>query len=49
MKVFYPNGKNKFICIDKNPIVSYETLESGRIIMWHDKTINSLIDNMMSL
>ena len=43
MKVFYPNGK----VIDKNSIVSYETLESGRVIMWHDKTINSLIDNML--
>jgi hypothetical protein len=42
MKVFYPNGK----VIDKNPIVSYEELESGTVIMWHDKTINSLIENI---
>ena len=43
MKVFYPNRK----VVNKNPIISYETLESGMVIMWHDKTINSLIDNML--
>lgn len=40
MKIFYPNGE----VIDKNPMVSYETLESGTVIIWHDKTINSLLN-----
>jgi len=39
MKIFYPNGK----IVNKKPILSYETLESGRVVMWHDKTINSLL------
>ena len=42
MKIFYPNGKIK----DKDPLVSYKTLESGTIVMWHDKTMNSLIENI---
>jgi hypothetical protein len=43
MKVFYPNGK----VIDKNLKVSHETLKSGTIIIWHEKTIDSLVDNSL--
>jgi hypothetical protein len=46
MKVYYHNGKDKCKCINTDPLVSYEELESGTIVMWQDKTINSLIDNM---
>jgi len=46
MKIFYNNGNDKCECIDTDPLVSYEELESGNIVMWQDKTINSLIDNM---
>ena len=46
MKVYYHNGKDKCKCISTDPLVSYEELESGTIVMWQDKTINSLIDNM---
>jgi len=42
MKIFYPNGR----VIDKNAIISYETLESGTVIMWHDKTMNSLLNRI---
>ena len=45
MKVFYHTDEDNVICIDKNPLLSYQTLESGTLVMWHDKTINSLIDH----
>lgn len=47
MKVFYHSGKGEYTCVDKNPLLSYQTLESGTIIMWHDSTINSLIHNTL--
>ena len=49
MKKFYHSDKGEFTCIDNNPLVSYETLESGTIVMWNDNTINSLIENMQNL
>ena len=45
MKIFYHKGENNYSCIDKNPMLSYQTLESGTLVMWHDKTINSLINS----
>ena len=45
MKKYYHTGKNNFLRIDKNPVVSCQTLESGTVVMWHDNTINSLIED----
>jgi hypothetical protein len=42
MKIFYHDGR----VVDKSPVVSYKTLESGKIVVWYDKTINSLIDTI---
>ncbi|HMA83843.1 MAG TPA: hypothetical protein VKP59_06400 [Candidatus Thermoplasmatota archaeon] len=47
MKVFYHKNENEAICIDKNPLLSYQTLESGSLVMWHDKTINSIINHIV--
>ena len=47
MKIFYHKDENKVICIDQNPLLSYQTLESGSIVMWHDGTINSIIDHIV--
>ncbi|MDG6218696.1 MAG: hypothetical protein QCI00_04565 [Candidatus Thermoplasmatota archaeon] len=44
MKVFYHSGEGKFTCVDKSPLISYQTLESGTVVMWHDRTMNSLIN-----
>jgi hypothetical protein len=44
MKIFYHRGEGEYTCVDKNPLLSYQTLESGAVVMWHDRTINSLIE-----
>ena len=46
MKKFYHIGINEIKSKDNFPILSYQTLESGSIIIWQDKTINALIEKI---
>lgn len=47
MKVFYHKGKDDCVCVDKSPFLSYQLLKSGSLVMWHDKTINGILNDIV--